>query len=101
MDQRVVRATLPALVALRNHNTPSPEGQVNEGTTINLINVTSHESDDRIRNLKQLIIQMDEEIDTMKNELITVQQKLATFQQDFNIAELFRENDDVDFEDRE
>ena len=98
LDQTVAEATPPALVALWNHKTPSPEGQVNERITINLINAASHESDNRIRNLKQLVRQIDEEIDNMKNELVMVQQKLATFQKDFNIAELFRENDDVDFE---
>jgi hypothetical protein len=65
---------------------------------INLINVTSQETDDHIRNIEQQVTQMDEIIDTLKNELMTMQRKLATLQRDFNFSELFDIYDNENFE---
>ena len=87
--------TLPAegLLALQNYDSHPSEAYFNEGTQINSINVSSQETDERIKIIEEQVRQNNDIIETLQNEVINMERKIKKLQKDVNFAELF--NSDI------
>ena len=77
------------LLALQNYDSHPSETYFNEGTQINSINVSSQETDERIKIIEQQVRQNNDIIETLQNEVINMERKIKTLQKDVNFSELF------------